>query len=62
MSLLPRSEGYLTLKSTDPLDAPLFYPGFFTHPDDMIMVKDAARIVKRIIETQVSSIHLWFQE
>ncbi|KAI5642553.1 GMC oxidoreductase domain-containing protein [Phthorimaea operculella] len=53
VSLLPRSVGYLTLQSADPRDPPLFYPEYFTHPDDIVMVSDAARILKRIFDTDV---------
>lgn len=54
VSLLPKSVGYLTLQSAHPLDPPLFYPGYFQHPDDLIMIRDAGRYVKRIVEAQVS--------
>ncbi|KAJ2942770.1 hypothetical protein O0L34_g14958 [Tuta absoluta] len=53
VALLPRSVGYLTLQSADPLDPPLFYPEYFTHPDDMVMVSDAARYLQRIFDTDV---------
>ncbi|KAI5642555.1 GMC oxidoreductase domain-containing protein [Phthorimaea operculella] len=53
VALLPRSVGYLTLQSADPRDPPLFYPEYFTHPDDMLMVKDAARYIQRIFDTDV---------
>ncbi|XP_026314157.1 glucose dehydrogenase [FAD, quinone]-like [Hyposmocoma kahamanoa] len=49
--LLPRSIGYLTLKSTNPLDPPLFFPNFFDEPEDMVMAKDAARYLQKIFES-----------
>ncbi|CAG9104065.1 unnamed protein product [Plutella xylostella] len=52
VSLLPKSVGYMTLQSAHPLDPPLFYPGYFQHPDDLIMIRDAGRYVKRIVEAQ----------
>ncbi|KAI5641053.1 GMC oxidoreductase domain-containing protein [Phthorimaea operculella] len=53
VSTSPRSVGYLTLQSADPLDPPLFYPEYFSHPDDVVMVSDAARYFKRIFDTDV---------
>lgn len=53
VAVKPRSVGYLTLQSTDPNVPALFYPEFFSSPDDMIMVKDGARYLKRILEAEV---------
>ncbi|XP_026754993.2 glucose dehydrogenase [FAD, quinone]-like isoform X2 [Galleria mellonella] len=52
-ALLPRSVGYITLNSTDPLDPPLFYPEYFSHPHDMIMIKDAIKYLKMIFDTDI---------
>ncbi|XP_072934789.1 glucose dehydrogenase [FAD, quinone]-like [Epargyreus clarus] len=53
VALLPRSVGYLTLNSANPFDPPLFYPNYFDHPDDMVMIKDAARYLQGIFDTDV---------
>ncbi|GBP60119.1 Glucose dehydrogenase [Eumeta japonica] len=53
IALLPRSVGYLTLRSSDPLEPPLFYPNYFDHPDDMQMLKDSAQHIRNIVETNV---------
>ncbi|XP_013184170.2 glucose dehydrogenase [FAD, quinone] [Amyelois transitella] len=50
--LLPRSVGYVTLNSTDPLDYPLFYPEYFKHPEDIIMIRDGARYLQRIFSSK----------
>ncbi|XP_053617704.1 glucose dehydrogenase [FAD, quinone]-like isoform X2 [Plodia interpunctella] len=50
--LLPRSIGYMTLNSSDPLDYPLFYPEYFTRSEDVIMIRDAARYLQRIFESK----------
>lgn len=54
VSLQPRSVGIVTINSTNPFDPPLLYPNFFAHPDDMVMIKDAARYVHDIFYTKVS--------
>ncbi|XP_028035245.1 glucose dehydrogenase [FAD, quinone]-like [Bombyx mandarina] len=53
VALLPKSKGYLTLQSSDPLVSPLFYPNFFSHPDDMIVAKDGLRYLKKISESKI---------
>ncbi|XP_068623869.1 glucose dehydrogenase [FAD, quinone]-like [Battus philenor] len=53
VSLLPRSVGYMVWNSSDPRERPLFYPEYFTHPDDMVMVKDAAKYVQRIFNSKL---------
>ncbi|CAG5044085.1 unnamed protein product [Parnassius apollo] len=53
VALLPRSVGYIMLNSSDPLVPPLFYPEYFSHPDDMVMVKDGAKYVQRIIKSDI---------
>ncbi|XP_049879102.1 glucose dehydrogenase [FAD, quinone]-like [Pectinophora gossypiella] len=50
-ALLPRSVGFLTLNSTDPLNPPLFFPEYFTHPDDLTVIKDGARYLQKIFES-----------
>ncbi|XP_075983911.1 glucose dehydrogenase [FAD, quinone]-like isoform X2 [Anticarsia gemmatalis] len=54
VSLLPRSVGYLTLNSTDPFDAPLFYANYYDHPEDMVMVKDALLYLRNLTYTEVA--------
>ncbi|CAH0402734.1 unnamed protein product [Chilo suppressalis] len=49
--LLPRSVGYLTLNSSHPLDPPLFFPNYFEHPEDLTMIKDGARYLQKIFES-----------
>lgn len=53
VALLPKSVGYLTLNSTNPLEPPLFYPKFFSHSDDMVMLKDAASYIKQIVYSDI---------
>ena len=31
----PKSRGRVMLRSSNPYDKPIFYAGYFTHPDDM---------------------------
>jgi hypothetical protein len=31
----PKSRGRVKLRSSNPYDKPIFYAGYFTHPDDM---------------------------
>ncbi|CAH2052166.1 unnamed protein product, partial [Iphiclides podalirius] len=53
VSLLPRSVGFITVNSSDPMVPPLFYPEYFSHPEDMVMVKDGARYIERIINSDL---------
>ena len=34
----PKSRGQVKLRSSNPYDKPLFYAGYFTHPDDMKVI------------------------
>ncbi|KAL4712336.1 hypothetical protein ACJJTC_001497 [Scirpophaga incertulas] len=49
--LLPRSIGNLTLQSADPLDPPLFYPNYFSHPDDLVMIRDGVRYLQQLFNS-----------
>ncbi|XP_013167945.1 PREDICTED: glucose dehydrogenase [FAD, quinone]-like [Papilio xuthus] len=51
VALQPRSVGYMVLTSSDPKVRPVFYPQYFSHPDDMLLVKDAANYVHRILKS-----------
>ncbi|XP_059053000.1 glucose dehydrogenase [FAD, quinone]-like [Achroia grisella] len=51
--LLPRSVGYLTLNSTNPLDPALFYPEYFSHPEDLVMIKDGIKYLKKIYDSDI---------
>lgn len=53
--LLPRSVGYMTLRSTNPLDKPRFYANFLKHPHDMIVLKDGFDYIKAIHEHSLNS-------
>jgi GMC oxidoreductase len=39
----PKSRGRVLLRSSNPYDKPLFYAGYFTHPDDMKVCKYTRR-------------------
>ncbi|KPJ11547.1 Glucose dehydrogenase [acceptor] [Papilio machaon] len=54
VALLPRSVGYTVLTSSDPKVRPVFYPQYFSHPDDMLMVKDAANLKKERKGSEIS--------
>jgi hypothetical protein len=51
--LHPKSRGYITLKSSNPLDPPLMYANYFTDPADMATMLDAIRITLRLGNTRV---------
>ncbi|XP_063628861.1 glucose dehydrogenase [FAD, quinone]-like [Cydia splendana] len=51
--LSPYAIGNLTLNSSDPLDPPLFYPGYFEDARDLVMLGDGARYIQRIFNTTV---------
>lgn len=54
MNLLTKSVGYLTLNSSDPMDAPIFNPNYFAEPEDMLVVKEAMRVLKKIFDSEVN--------
>lgn len=50
--LRPKSRGYLTLASKDPLKHPKIYAGYFTHPDDIKVLVDGIKIGLKISESK----------
>jgi len=50
--LHPASQGYLKLRSTNPLDAPLINPQYLTDPKDMAMLIEGMKISHDIIHQQ----------
>ena len=44
----PKSRGRLTLRSDDPLDAPVIDPGYLTHRDDMTLQIEGVRAARKI--------------
>ncbi|GBP64872.1 Glucose dehydrogenase [Eumeta japonica] len=53
IALQPRSRGYLTLRSAEPLDPPILQPNYFLEEHDMNVVMDAARIAFRLANTTI---------
>lgn len=49
--LHPKSRGYITLRSADPLDPPKIVPKYLTHPDDANRLVDGIKIGIRMTET-----------
>ncbi|GBP43989.1 Glucose dehydrogenase [Eumeta japonica] len=48
--LRPKSRGYLKLRDSSPFSSPLIYPNYFSHPDDMKIMVEGARIVQALTE------------
>lgn len=51
--LHPKSRGYLTLKTSDPLDPPLMYANYFSDPADMATLLDAINMTLKLGNTRV---------
>lgn len=51
--LHPKSKGYLTLRSSDPLDRPLIYANYLTDPEDVATLVEGVRVVQRLANTSV---------
>lgn len=51
--LHPKSRGYLTLKSNNPLDPPLIYANYLTDPEDVATLVEGVRVVQRLTNTSV---------
>ncbi|XP_033329050.1 glucose dehydrogenase [FAD, quinone] [Megalopta genalis] len=52
MILRPKSRGYIKLKSKNPLDHPLIYPNYLTHPDDVKVLREGAKASVAFGETK----------
>jgi choline dehydrogenase len=48
-ALRPESRGFVALKSTDPLDAPLIQPNYLSSPNDLRTLREAVRIARRVV-------------
>lgn len=56
-ALITESRGYLKLRSKNPLDHPLIYPNYFTHPKDIrVMVEGVKKVIKL---TEMYSMKKW---
>uniref|UniRef100_A0A6G1SCQ7 Glucose dehydrogenase n=1 Tax=Aceria tosichella TaxID=561515 RepID=A0A6G1SCQ7_9ACAR len=49
--LRPKSRGTIRLRSTDPMDAPLIDPKYYSHPDDLRSMVDAMKICLALGQT-----------
>ena len=43
MILRPKSRGYMTIQSKDPLRYPLMYHNYLTHPDDVRVLREGVK-------------------
>lgn len=50
--LRPKSRGRVLLRSRNPYDFPLIYPGYFSDEDDILKCIEGIRFVNKLIETQ----------
>lgn len=51
--LHPKSRGYLTLKSKNPLEPPLMYANYLTDPEDVSTLIEGIRVTQRLANTTV---------
>jgi choline dehydrogenase len=51
MILRPKSRGYIRLKSKNPLDHPLLYHNYLTHPDDVAVLREGVKAAIAFAET-----------
>ncbi|EZA53940.1 Glucose dehydrogenase [acceptor] [Ooceraea biroi] len=51
MILRPKSRGYIRLKSKNPLDNPLLYHNYLTHPDDVAVLREGVKAAIAFGET-----------
>jgi choline dehydrogenase-like flavoprotein len=56
-ALRPKSRGSVTLRSADPAAAPLIDPNYLSHPDDLALTIEGARLVHRILAQEPLSRH-----
>jgi len=52
MILRPKSRGKVLLRSTSPYDKPLFYAGYFSHPEDIKVLVEGVKISLAMAQTK----------
>lgn len=52
MLLRPKSRGRIRLKSANPYEKPLFYAGYFTHPEDIKVLVEGVKIALAMAQTK----------
>lgn len=52
MMLRPKSRGFIQLNSSDPLEYPLLYHNYLTHPDDVAVMREGVKLALAAGETQ----------
>ncbi|CAG9835424.1 unnamed protein product [Diabrotica balteata] len=53
VTLHPKSKGYVTLKSKNPLDAPLMVANYLSEPEDVQVLVDGIRVIQKLMNTTV---------
>ncbi|XP_028043194.1 glucose dehydrogenase [FAD, quinone]-like [Bombyx mandarina] len=48
--LRPKSRGYIKLRDSNPNSPPLIYPNYYSHPDDVKIMVEGARIAQALVE------------
>ncbi|BES91294.1 GMC oxidoreductase [Nesidiocoris tenuis] len=51
-NILPKSKGYLTLKSSDPFDPPLIYPNYLSDIRDVQVLIEGIRLAQKLTRTE----------
>ncbi|OWR55006.1 glucose dehydrogenase [Danaus plexippus plexippus] len=51
MMLRPKSRGFIKLRSKNPLDYPLMYHNYLTHPDDVGVMREGVKAAVAVAET-----------
>lgn len=52
MMLRPKSRGFIKLQSKNPLRYPLIYHNYFTHPDDIQVLREGVKAAISLVETE----------
>jgi choline dehydrogenase len=50
--LRPKSRGRIEIVSAEPAAAPAIHPGYLSHPDDVVCMRDGVRLAEQIAKTQ----------
>ncbi|CAG9863883.1 unnamed protein product [Phyllotreta striolata] len=53
VTLHPKSKGYITLRSKDPMEPPIMVANYLTEPEDLAVLIDGVRVIQKLMNTTI---------